>query len=207
MINIKKIYNHKLCFFAACLLLTACGPDFSKVKEGDLIFNMDHINTSRFFSKNVCTPDPTCGIILKNGKSLEVFAMDSVAHFITIKEWMSNCEDVTVKRLKNSEGILTTPILKKIYKTIHLFENKKNDAALSWNDSAFYNSELIWKIYQRSTGLQMGEPVSYKSLNKQNDGWSEVEMLRKKLKIKDKEEIITPDAILNSEYLYSVIGD
>ena len=120
---------------------------------------------------------------------------------------VDNPDSKAAKMIKNKSKKSGIPsnILKKVYKVVAMYDSTTADHDLNWNDSAFYNSELLWKIYQRSTGLQLGNPVAFKTFDNGSKAFVVTSEKRSQVKLKDKEEVISPAAIYNSDYLFSVI--
>ena len=73
-----------------------------------------------------------------------------------------------------------------------------------WSDDKIYCSELIWKVYQRGTGIELGK------LEKLSDFDLTSEAVKKKMqerfgdKIPTEEIVISPLAIFDSELLMTV---
>lgn len=73
-----------------------------------------------------------------------------------------------------------------------------------WNDDKIYCSELIWKVYQRATGIEIGK------LEKLSDFDLTSETVKTKMKerysnkIPMDEIVISPAAIFDSELLITV---
>lgn len=191
-------------FIFVSILLSACGPDLSLIKEGDIIFNHNYVLSDSVFYKCSNEKETVTGLVLKHDNQLQVFCMCPTPTYCSIKSFTKSCDDIDVKRLKNANGILTPPILKKIYKCVAVFDSTSFDQSLSWSDSAMYESELVWKIYQCSTGLRLGEPQAFSTL-KSNDNWKNLFSAREQKKLNNKEMAITPAMIFNSTYLYSII--
>ena len=62
-----------------------------------------------------------------------------------------------IKRLKNTAA-LDDPMSKATMKaTLKLYEGREYDIFFEWTDDRLYCSELIWKMYKKSTGLDIGE--------------------------------------------------
>jgi hypothetical protein len=84
------------------------------------------------------------------------------------------------------------------------FKGKDYDLTFEWTDDKIYCSELIWKIYQRTTGIEIGK------LEKLSDFDLTSEIVRKKMeerygnKIPMDEIVISPAEIFNSELLMTV---
>ena len=109
-----------------------------------------------------------------------------------------------VKRLKNADKILTAEALERMKQEGEKFKGKNYDLTFEWSDEKIYCSELIWKIYQRATGIEIGK------LEKLSDFDLTSEVVKEKMKERygDKipmdEIVISPAEIFDSELLMTV---
>lgn len=81
---------------------------------------------------------------------------------------------------------------------------KNYDLTFEWSDDKIYCSELIWKVYKRATGIEIGELEMLRNFDLTH------ESVRKKMKerygdnIPMDELVISPAAIFESELLITV---
>ena len=84
------------------------------------------------------------------------------------------------------------------------FAGKNYDFTFGWSDDRIYCSELVWKIYKRALGIELGKTQKLKEFNLNNA------IVRKKLEERYKgnipyeETVISPAAIFESDYLETV---
>jgi hypothetical protein len=81
---------------------------------------------------------------------------------------------------------------------------KPYDYGFSWDDQRLYCSELVWNIYERSTGLRLGEP---RPLKEYDLGFPAVRSKLKERygdKIPLEEPIISPVALFDCDLLDTV---
>jgi hypothetical protein len=78
--------------------------------------------------------------------------------FTSISDWIDRDpgEHFVVKRLKNAENILTKENLEKLERVAASFKGRPYDFAFNWSDEKIYCSELVWKIYDRALGIEVG---------------------------------------------------
>lgn len=99
---------------------------------------------------------------------------------------------------------MTAETLQKMKQEGEKFKGKNYDLTFEWSDDKIYCSELIWKIYQRAAGIEIGR------LEKLSDFDLTDEAVKKKMKERygDKipmdEIVISPAAIFDSELLITV---
>lgn len=100
--------------------------------------------------------------------------------------------------------VLTAETLEKMKLEGEKFIGKNYDLTFEWSDDKIYCSELIWKIYQRATGIEIGK------LEKLSDFDLSNEIVKKKMierygdNIPMDEIVISPVAIYDSELLITI---
>ena len=62
-----------------------------------------------------------------------------------------------IKRLANADQILTSQAVAKLRQAATRFQGKPYDLTFEWSDNCMYCSELVWKIYDRGLGIQLGQ--------------------------------------------------
>jgi uncharacterized protein YycO len=123
-----------------------------------------------------------------------------------LDKWIARGQDgkYVIKRLKNADQVLTPETLNKMKQVGDSFTGKNYDLTFEWSDDKIYCSELIWKIYQRGVGIEIGK------LQKLSDFDLTNEAVRKKMKerygdnIPMDETVISPASIFDSEQLMTV---
>lgn len=84
------------------------------------------------------------------------------------------------------------------------FNDKNYDLTFEWSDNKIYCSELIWKIYQRATGLEIGKLEKLGDFDLTNEAVKKKMKERYGYKIPMDEIVISPAAIFDSELLMTV---
>ena len=106
-----------------------------------------------------------------------------------------------IKRLKNADEILTKETLEKMKREGEKFRGKNYDLTFEWSDDKIYCSELIWKVYQRATGIEIGKLEKLKNFDLSNEIVKVKMQERYGDKIPMDEVVISPVAIFDSELL------
>jgi len=73
-----------------------------------------------------------------------------------------------------------------------------------WSDDKIYCSELIWKIYQRATGIELGELEKLSDFDLSNETVKQKMNERYGEKIPMDEIVISPKSIFESKLLTTV---
>jgi len=180
--------------------------DQGEIQNGDLIFQTSLSGQSQAIQLATKSKYSHCGLIYKSGENYYVFEAVQPVKLTPLDKWIARGKDgkFIIKRLKNAETVLTTATLEKLKTIGDQFRGKSYDLTFEWSDEKIYCSELIWKIYQRATGLEIEKLQKLKDLDLSN------QMVQSKMKerygnrIPLNETVISPAAIFDSELLTTV---
>lgn len=183
--------------------------DKNEIKDGDLIFQVSLSSQSKAIQLATHSQYSHCGIIYKNNGQYTVFEAIQPVMTTPLDKWIARGEKghYVIKRLKNAEKVLTPTTISKMKQIGNHFKGKNYDLTFEWSDDKIYCSELIWKIYQRATGIQLGQLEKLSDFDLTND------LVRKKMKerygarIPLNETVISPAAIFESTELVMVGGN
>ena len=177
-----------------------------EIKNGDLIFQTSLSQQSKAIQVATHSKYSHCGLIYKDGNEFFVFEAVQPVKRTPLDKWIARGENgkFVIKRLKNAEHVLTPAALQEMKQAGEEFTGKNYDLTFEWSDNKMYCSELIWKVYQRATGLEVGK------LQKLSDFDLTNEVVKKKMverygdKIPMNEIVISPSSIFDSELLTTV---
>src|SRR5690554_6579361 len=180
--------------------------DKSEIKNGDLIFQTSLSGQSKAIQLATNSKYSHCGIVYSDNGQFYVFEAVQPVKTTPVDKWIARGKDghYVIKRLKNADQILKAETLQKMKQEGEKFKGKNYDLTFEWNDDKIYCSELIWKIYKRATGLEVGK------LEKLSDFDLTNEIVKAKMKerygekIPTEEIVISPAAIFDSELLTTV---
>ena len=180
--------------------------DNNAFQNGDIIFQTSRSSQSKAIQLATKSKYSHCGIIFKEGDNFYVYEAVEPVKQTKLKEWINNGEGqhYVVKRLKNADIILTNEVLKKMKKIGISFKGKNYDRFFEWSDDKIYCSELIWKIYKRATGIEIGNLQKLGSFDLNNKIVKENLKNRYRNNIPMNEFVISPEAIFNSDQLITV---
>lgn len=128
-------------------------------RTGDIIFHTSRSSQSLAVQQATHSRYSHMGIVFVQDGEPFVFEAVQTARFTPLTAWIRRGEGghFVAKRLRNAERVLTASNVAKLAAEARKLEGKKYDLYFEWSDERMYCSELVWKIYQRATGLQIGQ--------------------------------------------------
>jgi len=180
--------------------------DNNQLKEGDLIFQTSLSGQSKAIQFATKSKYSHCGLIYKEGENYFVFEAVQPVKLTALDKWIARGKDgkFVIRRLKNSDKVLTPTVLAKMKQFENQFMGKNYDLTFEWSDTKIYCSELIWKVYQRATGIEIGKLQHLRDFDLTNEVVKNKMKERYGDKIPVNEIVISPEAIFESELLETV---
>ena len=180
--------------------------DQDEIKNGDLIFQTSLSPQSNAIQLATKSKYSHCGLIYKDGKNFYVFEAVQPVKRTPLDKWIARGQDgkYVIKRLKNADQVLTPATLTKMKQVGDQFKGKNYDLTFEWSDNKIYCSELIWKIYQRATGIEIGKLEKLSDFDLTNEAVKKKMKERYGDKIPNNEIVISPASIFDSELLTTV---
>ena len=173
-------------------------------KDGDIVFQSSKSGQSLAVQYATGSKYSHVGIIfLKEGKPYVLEAVEPVK-ITPLAEFKKHGDGgkIVVKRLENRE--LTANEIAQMKVVYKAWIGLHYDIYFSWDDSQLYCSELVWKLYNKVCGLELGERKPLKAYNLTDP------VVKSKLEerygnnIPWDELMISPGAIFDSELLKTV---
>ena len=177
-----------------------------EIKNGDIIFQTSHSKQSKAIQIATKSKYSHCGIIYKKNGEFMVFEAVQPVQLTPLENWISRGENehYVIKRLKNADKILTNDALKRMKTIGQKFLGKRYDFTFGWTDEKIYCSELVWKIYDRALGIQIGKLEKLGDLDLSNSIVKNVLKNRYGNHIPKNEIVISPESIYESDLLKTV---
>lgn len=209
MIFSKRLWA--ILFLTICLMtvLVTQARALPAIQEGDIIFHTSRSAQSLAIQQATGSRYSHMGIIvLRDGKPY-VFEAVSTVKYTPLAAWIERGEKkhFVVKRLKNAEQAMTLSAQLRIRQLAKNFAGKPYDMQFSWSDDKLYCSELVWKIYDRALGIQIGQ---LQKVHEFNFGAPAVQQkLRERYgtQIPWEGSVISPKAMFGSPLLVTVISN
>jgi uncharacterized protein YycO len=174
--------------------------------DGDLIFQTSHSGQSLAVQYATHSKYTHCGLLFNdNGKWMVYEAVGPVRKY-PFKDWiaMGDSNYYVVRRLKNADSVMTPLTVKKMRAACNKRMGVAYDPYFGWNDSLIYCSELVWKAYNESTGLEVGHTRPMKEFDLTHPVVKKIMNERYGDKIPYEEPMISPGDIHDSELLTTV---
>jgi hypothetical protein len=178
----------------------------NEIKEGDIIFQTSLSKQSKAIQLATKSKYSHCGIIFKDESGFYVLEAVQPVKETSLEKWIARGRDgyYIIKRLINVDQIMTPEVINNMKQIGEKLKGKNYDLTFEWSDNKIYCSELIWKIYQRSTGMEIGKLQKLKEFDLSNENVRKIMNKRYGNNIPLEEKVISPAAIFNSELLMTV---
>jgi hypothetical protein len=99
------------------------------------------------------------GIVFHRGGRAYVLEAVATVRYTPLSQWLARGVGghFVIKRLNNAATVLTPEASATLRARAEAFLGRPYDLAFEWSDHRIYCSELVWKAYERSIGLHVGE--------------------------------------------------
>lgn len=138
----------------ACSALAGYQP-----QDGDIVFQTSLSAQSRAIQVATGSRYSHMGLVeLRDGEPFVLEAVQPVK-LTPLAEWVARGEDgrFVAKRLRDAESVLNPETLRKMFVVGEEFLGREYDLTFEWSDDRIYCSELVWKIYDRGAGVDLGK--------------------------------------------------
>ena len=145
---------------AAELALVSCAPSVDyDARDGDIVFHTSRSAQSLAIQLVTKSPYSHMGIVyLRDGKAF-VFEAVQPVKLTPLDEWIERGEGqhFVAKRLRDAGTRLTAETLRSMRAVGEQLAGKDYDLYFEWSDERIYCSELVWKIFERGAGVELGK--------------------------------------------------
>ncbi|HUG72379.1 MAG TPA: YiiX family permuted papain-like enzyme [Steroidobacteraceae bacterium] len=97
-----------------------------------------------------------------------------------------------IKRLKNAGTALTAEHIRRMQAMGESWRGRGYDKVFSWSDAEMYCTELVWKLYQRVTGIELGRVATIGEFDLRHPGVQKFLKERYGDRIPVEETVISP---------------
>lgn len=126
-----------------------------EVREGDLVFQTSRSSQSLAIQRATRSPFSHMGVVLFRGNKPFVFEAVATVRYTPLADWVARGEEgrCVVMRLRKP---LEAGVIERLRREARRLEGRPYDLAFEWSDRRIYCSELVWKLYRRASGLEIG---------------------------------------------------
>jgi hypothetical protein len=147
-----------LLVFAACLISTVVFSQKKDLREGDIIFQTNISPQCKAIELATHSKFSHCGLLFRGNPGWMVLEAVQPVSITPFDEWVVRGRyRYTVMRLK-ADSLITSEVIAKMKEEGKKYLGKSYDSYFGWSDEQIYCSELVWKIYHSTTGLEVGKP-------------------------------------------------
>ena len=193
-------------FLVFSSLLARCSAA-DTLREGDILFQSNISPQCQAIKAATHSPYTHCGMILKKDGALYVYEALEPVMYTPLDEWVARSnKHYVAKRLKDT-SLVTPAVIAKMKKAGEKYRGKHYDPYFEWSDERIYCSELVWKLYKETTGLELGVPLPLSSYYLSSDIVKKTMAQRYGNKIPLNEKMIAPSGIFESGLLMTVYSN
>lgn len=155
----------RLLSIVGCLLVCTCtcatpgGARDYQPADGDIVFHTSRSAQSLAIQRATRSPYSHMGIVLFRDGRPGVYEAVEPVRWTPLDEWIARGEGghFVAKRLKDADRLLTPEAKRRMMEVGKPFQGKHYDLTFEWSDDRIYCSELVWKIYHRALGIDVGQ--------------------------------------------------
>jgi len=178
-------------------------------QNGDIIFQTSQSKQCEAVKIATNSKFSHCGIIyIEDGKTYVYEAVQPVKMTL-FEDWISHGKDAkyAVKRLRNSDKILTNEVLQKMKTYGKSMNNKDYDLYFEWSDDKIYCSELVWKIYKNGANIELCKTKKLKDFNLDHALVKSIMKERYGNKIPYNEAVVAPSQLYESDMVETIFDN
>lgn len=177
-----------------------------RFQDGDIIFQSSQSGQSLAIQLATHSKYSHVGMLFQRDDKWMVLEAVQPVKATPFKQWIQHGDDqhYVVKRLKNAKKILTPEVLEDMKAIAESWVGKNYDLHFDWSDERIYCSELVWKIYHRTTGLSVGKTQKFKEFDFDHPEVQRILKARYGEDLPLESTVISPGAIFESDLLFEV---
>lgn len=138
------------------------GPDYERLQTGDIVFQYTGGEQGEAVEAATGSKFTHCGVVFEQDGELYVLEAVQPVSVVTLERFRKRSEIFHARRLKDTSKI-NQDALEKALAWGQKQIGKDYDPLFQWDDENLYCSELVWKVYQESTGLELCPTKTFKS--------------------------------------------
>jgi uncharacterized protein YycO len=137
------------------LLATSAFGVEPELRDGDIIFQASRSGQSLAIQRATKSPWSHMGVIIFRDGEPFVFEAIATVRYTPLGAWIARGEGGRYEVKRWGEG-LSAEQRRRLKRAATPFVGKHYDLYFEWSDARIYCSELVWKMYERSLGIEIG---------------------------------------------------
>jgi hypothetical protein len=146
--------------YVVVMLAAACSAGLSvpAVQDGDIIFQTSLTSQSVAIQRATHAKYSHMGLVVVRDEVPYVLEASVTVRYTPLKKWIErgSGHHYEIKRLRDAAATLTPEHIKALHREGTRFLGRPYDLTFDWSDDRMYCSELVYKIYDRALGIQIG---------------------------------------------------
>jgi hypothetical protein len=136
-------------------------------RNGDIVFQTSRSAQSQAIQLATKSPYSHMGIVYLRDGAAYVFEATQPVKLTPLGDWIERGarRHFAAKRLRDAETRLTPAVLERMRAAGEEFTGKDYDLYFEWSDERVYCSELVWKIFERGAGIEIGTLATISSFD------------------------------------------
>jgi hypothetical protein len=177
--------------------------------EGDILFQISTSGQGKAIQLATNSPYSHCGILFRDKNEWMVFEGVQPVKKTKLSDWINRGEGhhYVSKRHKDAASLLTKAVKEKMKVEAKKLVGKNYDLTFEWNDDRIYCSELVYKIYHRGAGIEVGKLQKLREFDLSNPIVKAKLVERYGTKIPLDEPVISPGAIFTDTNLVEILSE
>jgi hypothetical protein len=176
------------------------------VRDGDIIFQTSRSRQSEAIQRATKSPFSHVGVVLfRDGRPYVLEAIETV-RYTPLERWIARGAGgrYVVRRLSRP---LTPAQAGRLRAAARPYLGKAYDLYFEWSDERIYCSELVWKMYERALGIELGARQKLREFDL-DDAVVRAGLRERYGKLIPLEEpVISPAAVFDSTLLQTIRTD
>jgi uncharacterized protein YycO len=157
----------KLCLLLLIVAGCSAKATLPAVEDGDVIFQTSRSSQSIAIQHATSSPFSHMGIIFIRSGRPYVLEASATVRYTPLEKWIEHGVGghYQVKRLRDAAQVLTPEKRAELRRAAESFIGRPYDLTFDWSDDRMYCSELVWKVYDRTLGIQIGALQQVRDFN------------------------------------------
>jgi uncharacterized protein YycO len=191
------------CAFLLGAVLTFAARAAEPLRDGDIIFHSSRSAQSAAIERATGSPYSHMGVILHRDGQPFVYEAIATVRYTPLARWTARGDggEYVVKRLTAG---LTAAQTEKLRASAAAFAGKPYDLYFEWSNDRIYCSELVWKMYQRALGLEIGHRQKLREFDLTDEVVKAKMRERYGSRVPLDEPVISPAAMFDSRLLTTI---